>query len=360
MNIDGHDKELWFEFDLPPDEQPDDRLQEANRPHYGPFLVATTFLAMQHGQDIHISGSVPGVLIRNVEKASRIWSSWLPRLYQPIRITADRVTHDQPPSRPPPRHALLAYSGGVDSAYSALASASQLDPGIDSLDALLVHGMDIPLANASGFRDALLAQRPMLEQRGVRLWSAATNYREVFSEVSWEYSYMTCLVAIMSVVSMGRRRLIVSADGSYPNMVTRGPWAQNLITDALWVEWPEMLEIVGLLESRREKLTALRDAGWDMASLRVCWKHGLAHNCGDCEKCLRNMLLYETLGLDPVPTFGRRPTAWAILRRVRIKSRVHLSAWQKVYHTLSRRQVLYRLALKLRLIKYHLRRLVRR
>lgn len=88
------------------------------------------------------------------------------------------------------------------------------------------------------------------------------------------------------------------ADGSHP------------LTDPLWSIEATAIVRHGRDAKRWQKLAVLAEVPGALDILRVCWQDH-RYNCGQCEKCLRTMVLLRILGLER-PTFPPLKT----LRRV--------------------------------------------
>ena len=86
------------------------------------FLVLSSgFYAMRHGHDLFIEGTVSTDLLANIEEFQAVWTTWLPKTYTPIQISAQ---HEMIGDAPTERNAVAACSGGVDATFSMIQHAT--------------------------------------------------------------------------------------------------------------------------------------------------------------------------------------------------------------------------------------------
>lgn len=81
------------------------------------FVVAMIFLAMSQGTDVLVHGEVSPSLLQNLEEFQAVWSCWRPKHYQQVEITVDIEREHSVVNRP--KRAISAFSGGLDSCFSA-------------------------------------------------------------------------------------------------------------------------------------------------------------------------------------------------------------------------------------------------
>ncbi|MBN2549409.1 MAG: hypothetical protein JXB15_09645 [Anaerolineales bacterium] len=109
-----------------------------------PFVLGALFSAMRAGKDLIVHGEVSPSLLRNLDEFQQVWSVCKPHCYTHIDVIPDQE-REQP--RHPDEAAITAFSGGVDSCFTAWRHRTgQAGRGQRNLQAaLMVHGFDISL-----------------------------------------------------------------------------------------------------------------------------------------------------------------------------------------------------------------------
>lgn len=268
-----------------------------------PFVVGLLFLAMERGKPLRVHGRVSPFLLRNLEDFQTAWTSWRPYHYSRVEILADEET-DLPPGAEG-RPALVAFSGGVDSAFTAYRHVRGVGTRFPRKlrAALMVHGLDVPLDEPETFERALERSRRMTDSLGLQLIPMATNFRELTPE--WTHSFGTALASSMMLLSRGYSEGLVGLGITYDNYVHL-PEGSNALTDALLSH--ERFRIIPDAGGfhRADKIRALLDWPEFLENLRVCWRGPQKdRNCCVCEKCIRNILTFRVLGQTLPPSFPR-------------------------------------------------------
>ncbi|UVO49734.1 hypothetical protein M0208_04100 [Sphingomonas sp. SUN019] len=318
--------EVWWEIDGPDEAlpQPLDRHDLA--------ATALIFKAMGTGRDLHVDGPVSRSLLAGLEELVASWTLWRPDLYRPVRISATIELPDDRSGGRLPDHAVVAFSGGVDSAFttwrhvSKRASRSNRTLGA----ALFVHGLDIPLTHEQQFEDAFSCAAQTLASIDVPLVRMRTNWRHVASRV-WQMEFGAGLSSCLRNWQGTFGAALIGADEDYANMVI--PWGSNPITFSMLSSPDFPIVLDGAAFGRTEKVQGIGDWPECLANLRVCWQNASARaNCGQCEKCIRTKLNFMALGQEPPASLPGRPSTAQILT-MRTKNSVQVSYLREIVRT---------------------------
>lgn len=277
------EKRLWYSI---PEEHAgslDDRIDS--------FVIATLMDAMYLGRPLQVSGGkISASLAKHLQIFQNTWDAWR-QDYKSVRLDVELVSDTEAASG---KRALLAFSGGLDSAYSAW--QLKQDPDIDDFSALMVHGLDIPLSDEKGFDSALFRSRKMLESINVEIIPMRTNFRAVHGDQHWEYRHATAIAGSLALLQSKFGSGIISS--TLPNTM-QSFWGSNPTTDPLLGSRSFPINHYGDEAARLEKFRQLINWQEGLDHLRVCWE-GREHdrNCGHCNKCLTTRLSLLLLGLE--------------------------------------------------------------
>ena len=278
---------LWFR--IPCDDAP---LIDQSGSAFFPLL---TIVAMRLGRDLHIEAPVSAELLKSVPRLMATyleWSEGFETLW-PVRITA--ASHATPRRGV---HAASFFSCGLDSTFTFLRNINRYPP--DDSRALshmiIVHGFDVPLANASYFEQILERARRVADAYGKRLVSIATNAREGgFRCVDFQhYAHGPSLASVGLALGRGFHTIFIPATDFATDLL---PWGSHPAVDPVWST--ENVEFVhdGLEWRRVEKAVYVAQVPLFLDTLRVCGVEQTAsYNCGRCSKCLRFMTELELVG----------------------------------------------------------------
>lgn len=267
-------------------------------------LLAVVQPAMAHGLAVEVRGApVSSGLLGNLEEVQAAWSQW--RGWAPVPLRAEEARAGQRP----PRSAIAAYSGGVDSSYTLWrhvdgAAGHQRRP-IDA--ALVVEGFDITLEDPA-FVAAVRRVAPPVEARGVPVVTAATNVRSIDDD--WQAYHGFALASILTFAGGGHGAGLIASTDTYARPVIG--WGSNAITDPLLGSDAFAVVHDGCGAHRVAKVAAL--AAWPdlVAALRFCWAGPrLDRNCGRCLKCVTMAMILRVLDL-PTTCFDEVPSDDAI------------------------------------------------
>lgn len=234
---------------------------------------------------------------------------WRPDLFRAIRILPDTIA---PARLPTSRKAILAFSGGLDSAYSLHAHKRGMlgHRELDIASAIQVYGFDLPIDQPSCCENAAKLARGILDAYDVPLTTVQTNWRDL--DNPWEESFIFGLASVMHQFSACYSHAVFSSDISY--LLDRFDWGTNAITNRLVSGLSFPIHVTGANKSQSAKARAVMNEPSVLNNLRVCWRRPESlGNCGVCEKCLRTKLCFAASGLNHVPVLGDPVTAEDIL-----------------------------------------------
>jgi hypothetical protein len=280
-----------------------------------PFVIATVMMAMAQSRDLVVHGPVSPSLLRNLEEFQAVWQAWYPQQLSQIEIYSDIETEPEPASPQAPNRALVAFSGGVDSCFSAFRPRSPRQRYALAAG-LMIHGFDIPLTEPDTFARAAQRSQTMLQSLSLDCLQIATNFREVIPG-RWEDVFGTGAVSCLALFSGGFAAGFIGS--SYAYRALSFPYGSNPISDRLLSS--DSFEIVhdGAGYSRFEKIQLLGQWPEALQNLRVCWQgEQKDRNCGRCEKCVRNILNFRLAGLG-LPTCFAQDVTDDQIRRLRLR-----------------------------------------
>jgi hypothetical protein len=273
-----------------------------------PFAVAAVLFAMREGCDLRVIGAgVSRSLLRNLERFEEIWHAW-------YDLSIVDIVAEPTPDSDGPEPCVVAYSGGVDSAFSVHRAVTAPRPHERPVGAaLMIHGMDIPVVDAAGFETAAARSRAMLEPLGVPLVSITTNTFELRPSAPSHFAAIG-LASSLHAVSAGFGAGVVSASDAYETLVL--PLDGTPLSDPLLGRSGFEIVHEGAAWNRLEKLRVLSQSEEALANLRVCLDdHRRGANCGRCRKCIWTYISLQVLGAAPT-CFDPPPAPEVILRWV--------------------------------------------
>jgi len=285
-----------------------------------PFVIAALFIAMQTPATLRVHGAVSASLLKNLEEFQAIWHTWKPVRYQPVEILAESEQEgDAAAKQANGSAAVMAFSGGLDSSFTALRHRTGLaGRQTEDLQAgVLLHGFDIPLKNEAAFAVALERSRLMLDSLGMETIPMATNLRGLGGD------FNDCHGAILaSSLAVLQKRFsvgLIADSAPYQVMLQRWslPYGSNIISDRYLSSNSFQVMMDGAGYYRFDKARALAQWPEAMANIRVCLGHNpdrRVRNCCKCEKCIRNILIFRVLGLGLPACFPKDVSDGQILR----------------------------------------------
>ena len=314
----GLTEDYWFEV---PAEHAGSITESGN-----PWLTCLAPMAAKLGEPLRIPLPVDALLLRNIREVMAIWKTWYPGV---TVVPVDAPTADPAPAVEGRKTGLL-FSGGVDAFFSLLHN-ERLDPGsIPADDLIAIHGFDILLDGEEIFARHARHLRSAAAETGKTLVIVRMNLRRTrLREASMAGLWHGCALASVGLLLEKRYgTLLVAASDEYPNPV---PWGSHPLTDPLLSTSATRVIHDGAAFTRWEKLEFLSRFDVVLRSLRVCSRPGFEENCANCEKCVRNMIILDVLGvLDRCTTFPVRKLDLTKVSHIFVKKGWH----QKFYGAL--------------------------
>lgn len=293
-----------------------------------PFVYAFIFLMMQEGGTFEIEGNVSKSVIDNMTMFSTIWSLWRPDDYKKIEIIANEVKDDY---RPENKKMITAFSGGLDSAYTAYKYKKGLDKHFKyDLDrAIMILGADISITEKETFNIAFSKSKKMTDDLDVELIPVETNFRLYKS--NWEHCFAVVVLAALSFFSKKYFYGVAANGGRIKNFII--PWGMNPVTDRYLSSDTFRFIVDGYEHSRTERANIVKDWKVGLENLRVCWqnKEDLSQNCGHCEKCIRTKLNFLASGVSYLPAMSKQFSIDEIKNNNLISNSVALNLYREIY-----------------------------
>jgi hypothetical protein len=263
-----------------------------------PFVLGILQIAMNAGEPLQVHAQVSPSLLRNMEGFQRAWAVWIPEKYSVIEIKADEEREPELPDR---TAAIMCFSGGVDSCFTAFRHAKGVSTRFPQplKTAVLVHGFDIPLDQTEYYESAYKKVEYQLNSLNIQLYRVATNFKDI--SVFWPHAFGTGVASVLSLFQKKYSRGLIAQGvpySSYKNLVE----GSNPMTDPLLSSNSFFITPDGGGFQRAEKIKVISKWPEGMKYLRVCWEgEEKDSNCCVCEKCIRNILTFRALGL-PIPS----------------------------------------------------------
>jgi hypothetical protein len=318
----GADAEsVWFEV-------PESIASQLN-PAATPWLQAVLPLAVRHGESLEADCDVDPVWLQNAKAAMDVWSRWFPEL-KPVEIRTSGI--QAPVSIPNARKTGLFFTGGVDSFYSLLHydRSAASNPHAKLVDDLIyVCGYDIPLENSRALKNKIAALQLIADRLDKNLVIITTNLRETrLNELDWGMvMHGPALGAAGLLLESRWDTLLISAGGCIEDVT---PWGSHPLTDPLMSTGLTRVIRYSNNVTRFAKTEFLSKSQIALDHLHVCWVRNSEDNCGECEKCVRTMLMLEVLGvLDKAACFPQGPILEK-LRTIQVTSPLAVPLWEDI------------------------------
>ncbi|MFC1676093.1 hypothetical protein ACFL3G_03395 [Planctomycetota bacterium] len=266
------------------------------------FLLGTIFKAMRNSADLVIHGQVSATLLRNLVEFQSVWNSWRCDRYTVIDITVESERKQTQYGRGDT--AVSAFSGGVDSCFTIFrhsnGTCGRLKENIEA--AMLVHGFDIPIEEKDAFERTAVNSKRIVESLGKKLITISTNFRQLGDD--WEDAHGAAIASALTLLSGGFSKGLIASTEPYNDLVL--PWGSNPVTDFLLSSDAFSVIHDGASFNRNDKIHAILSWPEAMRYLRVCWQgHQRDRNCCQCEKCIRTILNFRSIGAGLPECFPR-------------------------------------------------------
>lgn len=280
---------LWYR--IPSDVEVDD----VSRTHA--YAISVIHQAMAVGRDMEIEGPATTGLLQNLDAYQRVWSTWLPARFRRVEIRSESIVDDEPYR--PAKGALLAFSGGVDSCYTARSLGHEVRALVT------IEGLDVALDDAPRFAGVLSRVRAIARTLELPTFVAATNWQAVAPGRPGYVGYLAPTIAIPILMSRPYGRLVIPSDCPFDRLIF--PYESNPLTEPMLGRPGFPTHAYGGWARRIDKVEALTSWPAALLHLRPCDKttsSGAA--CGACRKCVQTAMLFLGLGQPVPPALGGR------------------------------------------------------
>lgn len=314
---------IWFRYHS--------RHGHLTREDADPFLLAALMNAMRRGRDIVVrNAAVSAGLLSHLERFQQVWKRWRSELAT-VEI---HVEGETAPPLNPPRGTLLAFSGGVDSCFTAWEHTRgggyrHQEP---ATAALMIQGFDMSCDAGLDpvFERAAHGSRTILDDVGLPLVTVKTNTRSLCNN-DWIDYHGLMLGAALHLFKAGFRSGVIPSTMPYEMMM---PLGSHPVSDPLMSCRGFEIMHHGSHASRMDKIGVV--GRWNTAArnLRVCWRGpSLDRNCGHCLKCVVTHLGMWAHGLD-APCF-EIPLSVELVRKALGSGPLALLDWLDVHSILT-------------------------
>ena len=307
-NCDRPDIEVFFETNA---EFGQDLIINPNS-----WLLACTLPAMRYGEeritlDAPISPEIKDGLINSM-KCLIDWHGGKRKVIQIDAPLEEEVLFLDKPAR-----AGALFSGGIDAL--AMVRDNHLNFPMDHpryiKDGILVYGvLEGENEYDPSFQNVVNAVEAMATDAGISLIQVHTNayahFRDLDPDFSfWRFEYHGSFLA--AIAHAFAPRLSYASIASTYDFANLEPWGSHPLLDPLYSTTNLSIRHENAALSRLEKTKLVGE--WDVAlkHLRVCnekesYSEG-NYNCGKCEKCVRTMTAFLSLGLlEQITTFKEK------------------------------------------------------
>lgn len=286
------------------------------------FASALLIPSLRLGRKLLVDSSVCPIWLRNQRSAAQLVSSWWNYVelsspaISPSHAAREKIappastsvalhtsSSPQPLIAPPDQggRTALCFTGGVDSFHTLL----RAQPSAELL--VFASGYDVNLRDRQRLIEAERTIRAVASEMGKQSVIIASNLRRhwTFRTESWDRSHGGALAALGHLLSDHVSSLQISSTYAQDSSIK---WGSNWDLDPLFASSRLAIQHIGAEISRTQRLWQIAEEPIVQRYLRVCWQRRRdKENCGQCEKCVRTMLVLETCGqLENYPTLGKR------------------------------------------------------
>lgn len=294
------------------------------------FLVATILSAWDAGERrVLVHESLCPLLLNNLEGVYMMLKAWYPNDFGPVPII--EATKGMKTSIPTGKGVVSLMSAGIDSL--CLLRANRLFYPLDhpdSIDAVLSVSHEEHIASNrqdlwDKFAGRMTAIRPIAVDTGVAIIPAIANmwWLKPDGYFYGQKSYSSFLSAITGMFGKGYNKGLIAS--SYDASFANKPWGSNPQLDAYYSSSHFRMENSGTEMTRQRKVEIIADWPIGLQSIRVCQNDNSGgSNCGTCEKCIRSMLMLESIGkLSECTAFPRNDIDVELLNYLELYDMLH-------------------------------------
>ena len=279
------------------------------------WLLCSALAAMRYGEKrIAIDAPISAEIKDGLVNAMKCLIDWHGGGRSVIPIEAPMQTEVFPNKSP---RAGALFSGGIDALAMIRDNHLNFPSGHPRhiQDGILVYGvLQGENERDPSFQNVVKAVNTMAHDAGIELIQVYTNayahFRDLDSDFSfWRFEYHGSFLA--AIAHAFAPRLSVASIASTYDFANLEPWGSHPLIDPLYSTTNLQIRHENAALSRLEKTKLVGE--WDVAlkQLRVCnekasYRAG-NYNCGNCEKCVRTMTAFLSLGmLDRIATFKEK------------------------------------------------------
>lgn len=238
------------------------------------FVACCLLEAMISDRDIEIAAdiAISPTLLARLHDLQKIYHCWNHKLKQ-ISIIAPLQ------QEPAQQHGVASfYSGGVDGSYTLCAC-------LDEISHLIVlKGFDT-ISKPEQWQQLVDKNQALVDKLNKQLLFIDNNVQDFVRPrlISSHFQHGLTLAGI--AIATGFQKVLIPSSFTYKDLF---PWGSHPCTDVLWSTASTQIVHHGAELSRTEKTAFITTNPLVFDNLQVCWKN-IAHNCGQCSKCLRTM-----------------------------------------------------------------------
>jgi hypothetical protein len=280
--------EIWYK--LPLEHQP------LLSTRCDPFVLASMYHLMIHGENVMVHGPVSSSLLDNLEQYMQVWHLWRKGLYKTVSIDCEKeLTGSESTSD----EAISLLSSGLDACFTVARHAhKRAGRNNKNLTAsLLVHGFNITLEKKELFKATQAKAQRIANHLSLPLIVMENNWWQEATCIADFHS--TILASYLTLFQRGFRHGLLPSTCSYDDYM---PWGSHPTTDTRLGS--HAFEIVhdDAAFCRVDKVIELSKHPFILNNMLVCNQPNSEHgNCGKCEKCIRTAFCFMVNGL-PIPS----------------------------------------------------------
>lgn len=282
----------------------------ADPPILDGLVLPLALHAAHAGQDLKVRGPMSRLGLANMDRLVEGRGGAEPaRFPHRTTIEPDEVVDPVRPSGMPER-AALAFSGGLDSTFTAMRHAERLrgEASRDIAALVMVHGLDAPLTDVAGFEGMVRRAEPMARRIGVPIRTVATDAMR-FS-ATWTLWPQQATPMVAAAMSLFTDRVSVGIiGGGIPYGAGRVGLGHPPIFDQLCSNTLMRIVTDGAELGRADKIEQLLPYPSVISGIKVCiaamaGEGDSSLNCGKCWKCVVTWMNFKALGIDRPPCFA--------------------------------------------------------
>ena len=274
-----------------------------------PFVVALLMPMMRLGAPVRVRGAVTARLLEQLIEFQRIFVQWYPDLLREVELHPDTIARPRRLPREP--RPLLAFSGGVDSLFSAWTWNGPERKRSRMKWAVMAHGFDVGLEGVDFFQRQFDEGRAILAARDIALFPVRSNSMEPSGVYGLRWGKTLHGPSTAALLLLFQKEFDLGLfSSSYPASNLLIPWGSTPLTDPLLGSGEMAIIHYGASFERTRKIKALADWPEALSRVRVCWQWPRTEiNCGVCYKCMQFRLHLIMAGAPDAVSFPQPLTS---------------------------------------------------